>query len=153
MRGKSLALVWFGITLILLNGACRLAERQAAASIPNTGRRAVTLSPAEACRANGVSADALELGGRLYGSYCAGCHGREGQGYPNSAFPPLADSRMALSNNIQPDVNTMMNTDIHPMATRLFEADALKIINYIRVTFAVNNSFICPGDVQVRINP
>ena len=80
-----------------------------------------------------------EHGEYLYEFYCARCHGREGQGVVfTSPFPPLTGTTLAASEDISPALHFMMNTDLHPHASLLFEKDALSIINYIRVTFANN---------------
>jgi hypothetical protein len=95
-----------------------------------------------------------EYGEYLYGFYCAGCHGRQGQGVPFTGhFPPLNDSTLAVSEDISHSLLYMMNTDIHPNATMLFEKDALAVINYIRITFASNTDLICPGEYTIEINP
>jgi hypothetical protein len=95
-----------------------------------------------------------EYGEYLYGFYCAGCHGRQGQGVPfTSSFPPLSDSTLAVSEDISHSLLYMMNTDVHPNATMLFEKDALAVINYIRITFASNMDIICPGEYVIEINP
>lgn len=95
-----------------------------------------------------------EYGEYLYGFYCAGCHGRQGQGVAFSGqFPPLKGSTLADSEDISHSLLYMMNTDIHPNATMLFEKDALAVINYIRITFAENTDIICPGEYIIEINP
>lgn len=95
-----------------------------------------------------------EYGEYMYGRFCAGCHGRQGQGVPfTSHFPPLNDSTLATSEDISQSLLYMMNTDIHSNATMLFEKDALAVINYIRITFASNADLICPGEYVIEINP
>ena len=93
----------------------------------------------------------LELGGRFYEFYCVACHGHDGLGYPGGFFPALLGGSIT-SNDMQPAVKRMMNTDVHPMATLLFEKDALAIISYIRVGLG-KASMVCPGDVVVQVNP
>lgn len=95
-----------------------------------------------------------EYGEYMYGRFCAGCHGRQGQGMPlSSHFPPLKGSTLADSEDIALPLLYMMNTDIHPNATTYFEKDALAVINYIRITFGSNTDIICPGEYEIEINP
>ena len=95
-----------------------------------------------------------QYGEYMYGRFCAGCHGRQGQGVPfTNHFPPLNSSTLAVSEDISYSLLYMMNTDIHPNATSLFEKDALSVINYIRITFANNTDLICPGEYIIEINP
>ena len=69
------------------------------------------------------------------------------------AISPLNGSTLAVSEDISHSLFYMMNTDIHPNATLLFEKDALAVINYIRITFANNTDLICPGEYTIEINP
>lgn len=95
-----------------------------------------------------------EYGEYLYGRTCAGCHGRQGQGVPFTYhFPALNGSTLAVSEDISHSLHFMMNTNIHPHASTLFEKDALAVINYIRITSAGNTDLICPGEYVIEINP
>lgn len=123
---------------------------EAADVIPATGVEMLSITSCPGWDLNKMYA----YGEYLYGFYCAGCHGRQGQGVPfSSHYPPLVGSKLADSEDISHSLRYMMNTDIHPNATMFFEKDALAVINYIRITFASNMDIICPGEYVIEINP
>jgi mono/diheme cytochrome c family protein len=107
------------------------------------------------CEVSGISASNLmERGARLYASDCAGCHGRDGKGYMGGGWLIFfSENDQVLSLDSQYLVDRMMNTDLHPMATRYFNNDAAAAISYIRNTFGDQALLVCPEDIQAVVNP
>lgn len=109
----------------------------------------------KACTTSGMTREELIVEGkRWYENRCAGCHGRQGQGYPERGhFPALAGNGSVTAKNPQPMVRVMMNTDIHPVATEFFEDGALALLAYMRTSFGNDAPVICSGEVDVSVFP
>ena len=83
--------------------------------------------------------DAMEMGGRLFQTYCVQCHGATGQGIPGSGFPNLTDKDWQWGGEPEQIVETITNGRVgmmppyggNPEAVG-GEAGAKEVANYVR---------------------
>ena len=131
-------------------------ESEYHATEPSAGRTASSMS-ANAPPADDLSAR-LVAGGRLYKTYCVGCHQPEGQGI-QGVFPPLAKSDYFMADKSRAietvlngltgpiEVNGRRYTGVMPPMGHLKDDEIADILSYIRQSWDNEGDVVSTADV------
>lgn len=156
-RTPGLLLAVAGVALLLM--ACQLVslaaprESKAEQVILVTGAEAGRELPS-ACGLSGMTYKQLmQKGAVIYDGSCRACHGMQGQGTVDGFFPALEGSGVTQNRDPQMAIDFLMTTDIHPVASRLFEKDVASVMTYIRNSFGNSAPPVCPEDVELKLIP
>jgi mono/diheme cytochrome c family protein len=107
-----------------------------------------------------VRAAATGAGRLSYVALCAGCHGLEGDGVPNTVIalrnnstPRLADPRNLIVATLDgvgsENFPHRENIEVMPgFSDKLSDGEAAELANYVRVTFGGRKSNVTPADVR-----
>jgi mono/diheme cytochrome c family protein len=106
------------------------------------------------CTQSGFSfSQLMERGEKIYDRNCRGCHGMTGEGTPDGFFPGLKGSGITQNPNFEVPFVYLMTTDIHPVASSLFEKDTAAILTFIRNAFGNEAPLVCPEEIVLRLFP
>ncbi len=138
-------------------------KNPAAAAVAATAAGASSLSPISTANAappkTGVEAKALvELsrddlmtkGAQVYADTCAGCHGENGEGVPDT-FPAIKGSKVALGppkKHIETVLKGVADTAMTPWADSLSDEDVAAVISFQRNSWGNKADIVQPAAVK-----
>ncbi|MBL4614001.1 MAG: c-type cytochrome [Magnetovibrio sp.] len=96
----------------------------------------------------------IKLGAKVYEDTCAGCHGEQGEGVPET-FPALKGSKIATG-SVDKHINIVLNgkddTAMQPWREDLTIEELAAVISYERVTWGNTGGIVQPIDIKKMLD-